>query len=384
MAFNNFDHMRGMGRQYEGLSHTLNQYVQIMRPYERTLESHGRIMQSIESPLLRTLRDVQAVNGAAGTLHSHVQAMADAAKPASATQQIVADGVQSLNLAKAYGMDGLAARVACSSSTAGGFQDIVSKIIGQQQPYQGLINTMVEQKLRPLQTLAERVAAAGLLGEVTRDSWRPVLMRGFESPTMSAISQITNAVDDHNGSLAKMALRSMTPAIDAYQESQARQAQNIISAITAAAKPSPTLQQLSGINSRYRLRDAWTAPVIPEQRTPTYRMPTYHPPTIEPEPFTAFPRVEAPPAETPPVEVLPKEDLPELEQGAESAPVSEDVPRQLTGRWQVLRPLQPVENAVYAIIHGPLIVKIFAIGLGEVVVFVICDGVITLLHYCCW
>lgn len=346
MAFDKFDHLRGMGRQYERLARGLNQYERIMRPYERMLESHRRTMASVESPLMR---DVQAATAAAGTLHSHIQTMADAVKPMSGLQQMVADRVKSIDVAETWGMKDLAARVALPSSNVGGFQNLVSKIVEQQQqPFHSLVNTMVEQKLRPLQTLAQSVAAAGLPREVTRDAWRPVLMRGFEAPSFSAISQIATAVDAHNGNLAKTILRGMTPAMDAVQESQARQAQDIIRAINAAAGPSSALQQWSAIDKSYRLWGAWVAPVLPERRTPAYR-----PPTTEPEPFTSFPPAEAPPTETPLAEVLSDEAPPAAEQGAERAPAPEDCPRQLTGRWELL---QPVENTLHGIICGPLIV----------------------------
>lgn len=363
------DNLRGLGRQYQRIARDLDGWERTMRPYRQILETQKQMMGGFESPIARTMRDVQAATSALGGQHSIMQAVADAAKPTSGLQQMVADQVTSLDLAKTWGISSVAADVARSFSTVDAYQGLAARIVEQQQQaFQGLAKTMVEQNLRPLQSLAASVAAAGLPQEVTRDGWRPVLMRGFQVPTFTAMSQIATAVDAYHGTLAKAALLNTTSAMDGLRESQARQARDIIRAMRGTAGASSAWQKLSEIDNSYSLRGAWVAPITPERWAPERRSPI-----IQPEPFTATSPAEAPPAET----------LPTNERDAKVPDALEDTPYQLIGRWQVLQPLQPVENVLYGILHGPLVVKILAMGVGQLVVIVIGGGIVYFLFYCC-
>jgi hypothetical protein len=177
------------------------------------------------------------------------------------------------------------------------------------------------------------------------------------------MSEISSAVHTLNGKLATAAQFHTTPVVGVLRDVQARQAEvlgsQVARALSGAARTSSAWDQLQEAFKGYQLCAVRVASL------PCSDVLKYRPPT------TDLLRSEAsPPAVEPP--------SPEHPADTPAAPA--DGPQALTGSWTVL---QPFENTLYGIIHGPLVVKVLAVGVGQVIIGVIVGGIVYVLFYCC-
>ncbi len=216
---------------------------------------------------------------------------------------------------------------------------------------------------RPLEAFTAGASIAKLAEQIKRDSWRPILMRDFDSANLIAKAGMASAMADLNTSIAKTMKIGTAAACTKLLDTQARQAHDAVRAMSSTAGAFSMLKQMAEIDKDFKLRSAWVAPVAPERHQPAHRYPATRPQAFTPLPTEAPPIIEG--------------DVPAPNEA------SEDSPYQLIGKWQLLQPLQPVENALYGILHGPLVVKILATGVGQVVVAVIGGGAVYFLFYCC-
>lgn len=215
---------------------------------------------------------------------------------------------------------------------------------------------------RSLQTFAATTMISPTIREVTRDAWRPVLMRGFQDMNLATrsnayqtLNEIAPAIRKINASVAASVLRDVQPALQLLRSQEALQARFLIDqvsqSISAAMPTYSAWARVSESLDNYRLQAVRTMPL----RRPLPYQPRRNEPSTSPPGSFA----------------VEQQTLLTAEPGDA---------QELTGTWTVL---QPLENAVQRINNGPLVVRIVCIGIGSLVLEVTVRGIVYFLFYRC-
>lgn len=222
---------------------------------------------------------------------------------------------------------------------------------------------------RPLQAFAATGTLSPVIQRVTRNAWRPVLMRGFQgiksaahSNALQTLNDIAPAIRRMNVGIAASVISDAHPTLQLLRSQEALQARflndQVSRSISAAMSAHSAWARMSESLENYRLQDVRIMP-LPHDGVELRR------------PLPYQPRRNEPLASSPESSVVGQQTPLTAEPGEA---------QELTGIWTVL---QPLENAVQRVNNGSLVVRIMCISIGTLVIQVVAGGIVYFLFYRC-